>query len=166
VQSAYLLPLPALPGPFLVTTPCLGHATGLVYTRALMFPSMHSSFPQQCKCFSASFIWVCHLVFPSLIIERIIARKTGSTAAFNAFSGVGTICLGVSYVLPVGISLWQGRREIATARYYWGTFGAIANVVAIAWVAFFIVLFCMPAALPVHTDTMSTLHRHFYSRRM
>jgi predicted secreted protein len=79
----------------------------------------------------------------------------GSTAGFNAFSGVGTICLGVSYVFPVGISLWQGRREISTARYYWGAFGAVANVIAIAWVIFFIVLFCMPAALPVSTNTMS-----------
>jgi len=68
---------------------------------------------------------------------------------------VGTICLGVSYVLPVGISLWQGRTEVARARYYWGTLGAVANVVALSWVLFFIVLFCMPAFLPVQKTTMS-----------
>ncbi|GJJ15229.1 hypothetical protein Clacol_009505 [Clathrus columnatus] len=78
----------------------------------------------------------------------------GSTAAFNAFSGVGTICLGVSYVLPVGVSLFQGRREVAKAKYHWGVIGAIANVVALAWVMFFIVLFCMPASIPVQKDTM------------
>lgn len=81
--------------------------------------------------------------------------RVGSTAAFNAFSGVGTICLGVSYVLPVAISLWQGRKEVSQARYNWGRAGAVSNVIAIAWVLFFIVLFCMPAALPVHTNTMS-----------
>ncbi|KAF8513845.1 amino acid/polyamine transporter I [Hysterangium stoloniferum] len=92
----------------------------------------------------------------STIIQMLLGLiYLGSTAGFNAFSGVGTICLGVSYVLPVGISLWQGRREISTARYYWGTFGAVANIVAIAWVLFFIVLFCMPAALPVRTNTMN-----------
>ncbi|KAF8575569.1 amino acid transporter [Ramaria rubella] len=92
----------------------------------------------------------------STVIQMLLGLiYLGSTAGFNAFSGVGTICLGVSYVFPVGISLWQGRREISSARYYWGTFGAIANIVAIAWVAFFIVLFCMPASLPVHTNTMN-----------
>jgi hypothetical protein len=90
-------------------------------------------------------------------MTRLPHTKTliGSTAAFNAFSGVATLCLGVAYVLPVGISLLRGRKEVTNARYNWGVYGAIANVIAIAWVLFFIVLFCMPAALPVQTNTMS-----------
>lgn len=92
----------------------------------------------------------------STIIQMLLGLiYLGSTAAFNAFSGVGTICLGVSYVLPVGASLFDGRKEVAKAKYYWGTIGAIANVVALAWVMFFIVLFCMPAAIPVETGDMN-----------
>ena len=34
----------------------------------------------------------------------------GSSAAFNAFVGVGVICLGASYAMPVAVALAGGRR--------------------------------------------------------
>ncbi|KAF4962380.1 hypothetical protein FSARC_9546 [Fusarium sarcochroum] len=55
----------------------------------------------------------------------------GSTAAFNAFSGVGVICLTASYAVPITISFFRGRKQVRQGRFYFGFFGAICNVVAI-----------------------------------
>lgn len=92
----------------------------------------------------------------------------GSTAAFNAFSGVGVICLTVSYAIPIIVSLLGGRKQIAEGEFNMGAFGLFCNIVAIgmllimntswqcetnpqptAWSALAVPLFCMPSYLPV-----------------
>jgi amino acid transporter len=55
----------------------------------------------------------------------------GSSAAFNAFSGVGVICLTASYATPIAISLATGRKQVKTGSFYLGTLGTVANVIAI-----------------------------------
>lgn len=79
----------------------------------------------------------------------------GSSTAFNAFVGVAVMCLGASYALPVAISLMGGRREVADAPFSLGRVGALVNSIAVLWVMFAIVLFSMPATVPVTQVTMS-----------
>lgn len=55
----------------------------------------------------------------------------GSSAAFNAFSGVGVICLTASYAVPIAISLFTGRKQVRTGNFYLGPVGYFCNVVAI-----------------------------------
>lgn len=55
----------------------------------------------------------------------------GSTAAFNAFSGVGVICLTVSYAVPILVSLINGRSHLKDAKFNCGTFGLVCNVIAV-----------------------------------
>lgn len=80
----------------------------------------------------------------------------GSTSAFTAFVSVGVIGLAVSYAIPIGTSLWHKRREVHRARWNCGAIvGSVANVVALCWIAFEVVLFCMPTALPVTAVSMT-----------
>lgn len=80
----------------------------------------------------------------------------GSTAAFNAFTGVATICLSASYALPIFISLINNRRHVQNAPYSLGKyFGYFANIVTSIWICFAVVLFCMPVAIPVSPETMN-----------
>lgn len=80
----------------------------------------------------------------------------GSTSAFTAFVSVGVIALAVSYAIPIGISVWHRRREVSTARWNCGpVIGPIVNGVALCWIAFEVVLFSMPTALPVTEVTMN-----------
>lgn len=79
----------------------------------------------------------------------------GSSAAFNAFVGVGVICLGASYAMPVLLSILNGRREMRDAPYNLGRWGYLVNWIAVLWVLFEIVLFSMPAVIPVTPTTMS-----------
>jgi amino acid transporter len=55
----------------------------------------------------------------------------GSTAAFNAFSGVGVICLTTSYAVPIAVSLFNGREKIKSGSFYLGPLGIVCNVVAL-----------------------------------
>jgi amino acid transporter len=79
----------------------------------------------------------------------------GSSTAFNAFVGVAVMCLGASYALPVAISLARGRKEVADAPFGLGRAGVVVNAIAVLWVVFAIVLFSMPAIVPVTQVTMS-----------
>ena len=56
----------------------------------------------------------------------------GSTAAYNAFSGVGVIFLTMSYACPVAVSLiFRRRQDIKDGNFNFGIIGAIANVFAL-----------------------------------
>lgn len=79
----------------------------------------------------------------------------GSSAAFNAFSGVGVICLTASYATPIAISLATGRKQVKSGSFYLGTLGTVANVIAIAWSLLALPLFCMPSAIPVTAETVN-----------
>ncbi|EIW60115.1 amino acid transporter [Trametes versicolor FP-101664 SS1] len=79
----------------------------------------------------------------------------GSSAAFNAFVGVEVMCLGASYAIPIIVLLAGGRKGVAGAPYPLGNWGWFINVMAILWVALEMVLFSMPAALPVDQSTMN-----------
>lgn len=79
----------------------------------------------------------------------------GSSTAFNAFSGVAVMCLGASYALPVAISLVRGRKGVADAPFGLGRAGVVVNAVTVLWIVFAMVLFSMPAVVPVTQATMS-----------
>lgn len=55
----------------------------------------------------------------------------GAPAAFNAFSGVGVICLTTSYAVPIAVSLIGGRKHIKNGNFDMGVLGLICNVVSI-----------------------------------
>ncbi|KAF8230415.1 hypothetical protein L208DRAFT_1282163 [Tricholoma matsutake] len=79
----------------------------------------------------------------------------GSSAAFNAFSGVAIICLQASFAMPVVISLASGRQHMVDAPFNLGRWGFPLNVVAVLWTSFQLVLLSMPAVIPVTKVTMN-----------
>ncbi|KAF8544571.1 putative GABA permease [Trichophaea hybrida] len=79
----------------------------------------------------------------------------GSSAAFNSFTGVATICLSTSYAIPILISLLRGRKHVKNSPYSLGRFGVAINMVTMFWIGLAVVLFCMPVALPVKADAMN-----------
>ena len=79
----------------------------------------------------------------------------GSTSAFNAFTGVATICLSVSYGIRIFVSLIRGRKAVRHSSFSLGRFGFFINAATIAWILLPIVLFCMPTAIPVTPVSMN-----------
>ncbi|KAK5989654.1 Choline transport protein [Cladobotryum mycophilum] len=79
----------------------------------------------------------------------------GSSAAFNAFSGVGVISLTASYATPIAISLFTGRKQVTKGKFYLGPIGTFCNIVSVAWTLLAMPLFCMPTIIPVTAKTVN-----------
>ncbi|KAK0450364.1 amino acid transporter [Desarmillaria tabescens] len=79
----------------------------------------------------------------------------GSSAAFNAFVGVAVMCLQASYSMPVLISLVNGRDNVKDSPYSLGRWGWAINSIAVLWTMFEMVLFSMPAVVPVTRVSMN-----------
>jgi amino acid transporter len=68
----------------------------------------------------------------SMVIQIVLGViYFGSPAAFNAFSGVGVICLTTSYAVPIAVSLFGGRKHIKHGNFDMGVLGLICNIVAL-----------------------------------
>lgn len=99
---------------------------------------------------------VWSLVLVTIVQMLLGLINLGSSSAFLAFVSVGVIALQVSYAIPIAISLSHRRAEVMAARWNCGMIiGTIANVVALLWIAFELVLFSMPTALPVTAVSMN-----------
>ncbi|KAI5800370.1 putative GABA permease [Peziza echinospora] len=79
----------------------------------------------------------------------------GSTAAFNSFTSVATICLSASYGLPILVSLLRGRKLVKNSPFSLGVYGKAINIFTLCWISLAIVLFCMPIAIPVTPQGMN-----------
>lgn len=88
----------------------------------------------------------------------------GAAAAFNAFSGVGVICLTLSYAAPIACSLFGGRKQVVEGQFYLGKLGLFCNIVALGTFAY--ADFPLPATncLPslVCTCDSSLLHAYLH----
>ncbi len=95
------------------------------------------------------------LVLSTLVDCALGLIYFGSTAAFNSFTSVATICLSISYGLPILVSVLRGRRAVRDSTFSLGRFGYAINVATLCWIALATVLFCMPVSLPVTASTMN-----------
>ncbi|CAI4214961.1 unnamed protein product [Parascedosporium putredinis] len=92
----------------------------------------------------------------SMVVQILLGLiYFGSSAAFNAFSGVGVICLTAAYATPIAISLANGRKHLVDAKFSLGKFGVPANIIALAWSILAMPLFCMPSYIPVTAATVN-----------
>lgn len=91
----------------------------------------------------AAFLAFC-LSLPSL----------GSSVAFSAATSIATIGLYISYVLPVVAAiLWPSK--FTKGPFDLGRFSRPVGIVAILWVTFITVVFCLPTANPVDSQTLN-----------
>ncbi|CAF3121790.1 unnamed protein product [Rotaria sp. Silwood2] len=97
-----------------------------------------------------------HALLLSTLIQGLLGLiYLGSSAAFNAFTGVATICLSASYALPIFILLLRGRHLVDSAPFHLGKFGYIINIITILWIILAIVIFTMPTAVPITASSMN-----------
>ncbi|KAL9052161.1 MAG: hypothetical protein Q9162_005556 [Coniocarpon cinnabarinum] len=99
-------------------------------------------------------IWALALM--TLVQALLGLINLGSSSAFVAFTSAGIMALALSYGVPIAISLLNRRREVMAAKWNCGRIvGFTANIVALLWIAFELVLFSMPTALPVTNVSMN-----------
>lgn len=96
------------------------------------------------------------LLLVTLVQMLLGLINLGSSSAFTAFASTGVIALAASYAIPISISLFTGRTHVSEARWKVPrTIGFVLNAIGVAWVGFQLVLFSMPAALPVTAVSMN-----------
>lgn len=79
----------------------------------------------------------------------------GSSAAFNSFTGVATLCLLSSYCVPIVVNMVRGRKFVKDSPYPLGKFGYLINGAGVVFICFASVIFCVPVSLPVTAETMN-----------
>lgn len=79
----------------------------------------------------------------------------GSSAAFNSFTGVATLCLLSSYCVPILVNLVRGRKFVKDSPYPLARFGFLINGISVAFICFASVIFCVPVSLPVDPESMN-----------
>lgn len=79
----------------------------------------------------------------------------GSSAAFNSFTGVATICLNASYCTPILVNLLRGREAVKHSLFPLKRAGYILNGISAAWIFFSVVIFSMPVSIPVDASSMN-----------
>lgn len=68
----------------------------------------------------------------SMVVQIVLGLiYFGSSAAFNAFSGVGVICLTASYAVPLAINVATGRKQVQGAKFSLGKLGMPCNLIAL-----------------------------------
>lgn len=68
----------------------------------------------------------------SMVIQILLGViYFGSSTAFLAFSGVGVICLTLSYAAPIVSSMIEGRQQMKVAKFPLGKLGWFCNSIAV-----------------------------------
>ncbi|EXJ78191.1 hypothetical protein A1O3_09352 [Capronia epimyces CBS 606.96] len=79
-----------------------------------------------------------------------------STTAFNSIVTSAVLYLNITYAVPQGILLFQGRSKSLPARYLnLGYFGYLCNIFAVLWIVVLGTLICFPPTLPVTVGAMN-----------
>ncbi|OHE91443.1 hypothetical protein CORC01_13262 [Colletotrichum orchidophilum] len=79
-----------------------------------------------------------------------------STTAFNSIVTSAVLFLNITYVVPQGILLVQGRNNSLPPRYLnLGWFGYICNMFSVLWIVVLGAFICMPPILPVTAGSMN-----------
>lgn len=85
-------------------------------------------------CSLLGLIYFGRYVCPEPFFLWIYSNEKNSSAAFNSFTGVATICLSTSYGLPILVSVLRGRKLVKNAPFSLGKFGMTINVLSIIWI--------------------------------
>ena len=80
----------------------------------------------------------------------------GPTTVLNGLFGASIVCVVVSYTLPIGFVLFNGRSRLPANRYWnLGKAGPFVNFVAIIWAWLAAIVNCIPQYLPVTKETFN-----------
>ncbi len=94
-------------------------------------------------------------VWLSCSIAFILALPyLGNTTAYVAIISLSTICLYISYVLPVICKLLYPKRFIH-GPFHLGRYSIWINIIALVWVCLIVILFILPPVYPVNPVTMN-----------
>lgn len=99
----------------------------------------------------------CPIVWLAAFLAFCLALPSlGSSVAFAAATSIATIGLYISYGVPILIGLIYHREFTAKkGPFNLGIFSRPVAIVACGWIGFITVVFCLPTANPVNSQTLN-----------
>ncbi|XP_044494433.1 amino-acid permease BAT1-like isoform X2 [Mangifera indica] len=95
-------------------------------------------------------------VWLSAVISFCMALTyLGSTVAFQAMVSIATIGLYIAYALPIFFRVTLARKSFVPGPFNLGRYGVLVGWVAVVWVATISVLFSLPVAYPITSETLN-----------
>ncbi|KAJ0038358.1 hypothetical protein Pint_22073 [Pistacia integerrima] len=95
-------------------------------------------------------------VWLSAVISFCMALTyLGSTVAFQAMVSIATIGLYIAYALPIFFRVTLARKSFIPGPFNLGRYGVLVGWVAVLWVATISVLFSLPVAYPITSETLN-----------
>src|SRR5262249_33268519 len=89
-------------------------------------------------------------IYAILLTSVLAVLITVYAAAYTVVTSISTITLYLAYVIPIWLN-WRNRRRgrgefasAATTPWHMGRWAPLVNAIAIAWVAFIVVVFALP----------------------
>ncbi|KAI9452252.1 APC amino acid permease [Russula earlei] len=78
----------------------------------------------------------------------------GSSVAFNAATSITTIGLYISYGVPIALRVFYADRFVR-GPFHLGKFSYPVAIVAVLWIGFISIVFCLPQVNPVNSKTFN-----------
>ncbi|KAI9272928.1 amino acid/polyamine transporter I [Phascolomyces articulosus] len=85
----------------------------------------------------------------------VIMPTFGSQVYFSAIMSTAVVSINATYGLPFVCRLIWKRHDMPKGRFNLGRYSLPINVIAVAWIAFFSVILCIPSVSPVAPETMN-----------
>ncbi|XVE75246.1 hypothetical protein DITRI_Ditri12bG0080300 [Diplodiscus trichospermus] len=79
----------------------------------------------------------------------------GSLVAFQAMVSIATIGLYIAYALPILFRVTLARKTFKPGPFNLGRYGVLVGWIAVLWVATISVLFSLPVAYPITSETLN-----------
>ncbi|KAI8145229.1 amino acid/polyamine transporter I [Fennellomyces sp. T-0311] len=95
------------------------------------------------------------LLLEAAICIIVILPSLASEVYWSAIMSTAVICINISYGLPYVCRLIWKRHDMTKGPFSLGRWSIPINIIAVAWIAFFGVILCIPSVNPVSPETMN-----------
>ncbi|KAL5761207.1 hypothetical protein ACOSQ2_020045 [Xanthoceras sorbifolium] len=93
--------------------------------------------------------------FSTFISFCMALTYLGSEVAFQAMVSIATIGLYIAYALPIFFRVTLARKSFIPGPFNLGRYGILVGWIAVLWVATISVLFSLPVAYPITSETLN-----------
>ena len=94
------------------------------------------------------------VVFGSTCSFLLALPSLGSKTAFNGTTAIATIGLYISYGIPILMTLiWPSNFK--RGPFNLGIMSKVVAIIAVLWIVFITIIFCLPIINPVTTETLN-----------
>ncbi|KAH1040077.1 hypothetical protein J1N35_041820 [Gossypium stocksii] len=95
-------------------------------------------------------VWLSAFISFSMALTSL-----GSLVAFQAMVSIATIGLYIAYALPIFFRVSLARKSFVPGPFNLGRYGLVVGWIAVLWVVTISVLFSLPVAYPVTSETLN-----------